>query len=713
MKKIISMLLVVTLLITFMTPVMASSSTSTDKGLENAIKAVKEKIEIPADCNKFTYNIYNQDGTVIWNLGWSNEEAQKYINVTIDENNFISSYSSYQYSSYYDKKIPKFSKEQGKETAEKFINKLNPKLLSEFKLVENNPNSQDREYNFNYVRQVNGISYNGNAISINVNNFTGQVTNYNCGYNKNVVFEDASKIISLEQAKKAFAEKLGLKLVYNVKSEKDKVVSYLAYIPKDANKYIDAITGNVEKTPTGFGINYTGSMMEKMSMATAADGASVVLTPDELDAVKGMSGLLTKEVLDTKLRAISQFKLDSEFTLASSELRKDWRNKDSLIWSLRYTKVTNKDTNQTREVSISVDAKSGDIIDFWTYFYSPEGAKPQKSKEEAKKISDEMLKDLFPSSYSKVKYDDTYYTYDEESQNQFAFRYVRVENGLEVPGDYITISYDNLSGNVTSVYTNWTKELKFDDPKKAISVDKATEILFDKIGYGIEYINDYVANNKIAVPTPAENVKVNAVLGYFVNNNKPCIISADTGEVLNYSGVVFKEDNVADYTDIKGLAAENQVKILTQLSIRYFENELKANEELLQKDYFILLSKLNDLYYFDASIDKETAVEKMYTNLISSGIITKAEKAPTAALTREAAAKYFVKFLRLSQVAEIKGIYKSDYKDADKISPDLLGYVCIATGFKAISDSKENFNPKSKISRLDGLLTIYNYLSNK
>ncbi len=713
MKKIISMLLVVTLLITFMMPAMASSSTSADKGLENAIKAVKGRINIPADCNKFTYNIYNQDGAVIWNLGWSNEEAQKYINVTIDESNFISNYSSYQYSSYYDKKIPKYSKAQGREIAEKFIEKLNPKLLSEFKAVENNNYSQDREYYFSYVRQVSGINYNGNTISISVNNYTGQVTNYNCGYTKNVVFEDASKVIGLDQAKKAFVEKLGLKLVYNIKSDNDKVISYLAYVPKDSNRYIDAITGNVEKTPNSFGINYTGAMMEKMAYSNA-DGGAVVLTPDELDAVKGMSGLLTKEELDTKMRAISQFKLDSGFTLASSELRKDWRNKDSLIWYLRYTKVNNADSKQTREVSISLDAKTGDIIDFWTNYYSPEGAKPQKSKDEAKKISDDALKSLIPLNYSKVKYDDTYYTYDEESQNQFTFRYVRIENGLEVPSDYISISYDNLSGNVTSVNTNWTKDLKFDDPKKAISVDKATEVLFDKIGYGIEYVGEYQNNSdKSIVPIPAENQKVNAVLGYFINGSKPCIISAETGDILNYTGAEYRENDVADYNDIKGLAAENQVKILTQLSIRYYENELKANDQLLQKDYFILLSKLNDLYYFDSSIDKEAAVEKMYTNLISSGIITKAEKAPTATLTREEAAKYFVKFMKMGQVAEIKGIYKSDYKDANKINPDLLGYVCIASGLKAMSDSKGNFNPKSKMSRLDGLLTIYNYLSNK
>lgn len=703
------MLLVICMLITFMMPAMASSSATADKGLEKAIKAAKERIDIPADLTKFNYNIYSQDNTQRWYLSWSNDEAQKYLNVTIDGNNFISNYSFYHYSSNYDKKIPKYSKEQGRQIAEKFINKLDPKLLSEYKSVDTINYSQEREYYYTYSRQVNGIVFSGDAISISVNNYTGAVTNYNCSYSSNTKFESPDKVIGLEAAKKAFTEKLGLKLVYNFKTEKEKVVTYLAYVPKDSNKYIDAITGGVERIPNQYGIYYSNAMMEKTASSTDAAG-QVVLTPDEIEAVKGISGLLSKEDLDKKIRGINQFNLDSEFTLENADLRKDWNSSDTLIWNLRYVKVLNKETNQTREVSVSVDARSGELLNFWTYYNSPEGTKPQKTKEEAKKISEDTLKEILPSYYSKVKYDDSYYTYDEAQNQQYTFRFVRVENGIEVPGDYLSISYDNLSSNVVSLYTNWTKDLKFDSADKVIKIEKAYEVLFDKIGYNIQYFGS-INNQKVYEPTvkgPEE-----AVLGYVVNNNMPSIISAETGDILDYSGAVFKGNNASDYTDIKGLKAEEQIKILTQLSIRYYENELKANDQLLQKDYFILLSMLNDFYYFDINSDKDTAVEKMYTSLINSGIITKAEKAPTATLTREEAAKYFVKFLRLGHVAEIKGIYKSDFKDAAKINSNLLGYVCIASGLKAMNGSNGMFNPKSKMTRLEGLLAVYSYLSNK
>ncbi len=718
MKKVISLLLAVVLLVTFITPVMASGSVSADKGLENAIKAVKEKIDIPADCKNFTYNIYSQNGTATWNLVWSNEETPKYINVTIDGDNFITNYSSYDYSSNYnDKKIPKYSKDQGKEIAEKFVNNINPGLLSQYKQVENNDAVQDREYYFNYVRQVNGISYNTDTISVNVNSYTGQVSNYNCNYSKNVSFEDASKLISPEDAQKAFKDKLGLKLVYNYKTlDGNKTTSYLAYVPKYPNKYIDAITGEVEDMPNRYGILYdkSDSTAAKAAVERAA-GLTVTLTPEEEEAIKGISGLLTKEQVDAKLRGVSQLNIDTDFKLSNSQLQKDWRNEDSFIWSFQYSKIINKDTNLTRDISVSVDAKTGDILDFWTYYSSPEGTKPQKTKEQAKAISDDVLQKLIPGYYSKVKYDDTYTAYDDGTQNQFGFRYVRIQNGLECPSDTITISFDNLSGNVVGINTSWIKSMKFDDPTQVIPVEKAYDVLFSKIGFGVEYASDY-ANNK---PVPLDKVVdpqttvTNAVLGYFINSRVPNTISATTGDVLNYSGLTYKENNLSDYTDIEGLAAADKVKILTQLSIRYNENELKPDEALLQKDYFLLLCKLNDIYYFDPSVNEDTAVERMYTNLISSGIITKAEKAPNATITREEAAKYFVKFLRLSQVAELKGIFKSDFKDADKIDPNLLGYVCIASGMKVMNGSNGYFNPKNKITRLEGLLTIYGYLDNK
>ncbi len=712
MKKIISMVLVVVMMITFMVPVMASDETTADNALANAIKAVKEKIEIPEECNKFNYYINSEGDLTSFSLEWTSDAEGKTINVTIDENNLIRRYYYFDRSTHsYDKKIPKYSEEQGLDIAEKFINNLDSKLLKQYKLIEQNSTyREENEYVFNYVREENGIKYFSNNISININKFTGVVSNYNCTHSSKVTFEDASKIISIEQAAKAFVDKLGLKLVYMIKTKDKQQTSYLAYVPKYSNKYIDGLTGEVENITEYYLYGEMGINFDEKAMAVSAAGANISLTPEEIDAVKSMSDVMSKENADKKVRSISFFGLDDGFKLTNSYLNKDWRDNESFIWHFSYTKEISKDKVLYRDIQL--DAKTGEIQSFGFNGSQEESTKPKKTEEEAKAICEDVLKSLMASKYDKLKYDDSYSdAFEKKTQDYFTFRFVRMENGIECPENYVEITYDNVTGNVNRANSNWSKNVSFEAPKDTLAIDKIYEILFDKIGYDIKYVRDFATDDNEKSLREFEGA-YNAVLGYFINTEKPAVISATTGDILDYSGEIYKENEVIDYTDIEGLKTENEIKILTQMSIRYFEEQLKPKENLLQKDYFVLLSQLNNQFYFGNKMDDE-AVENMYNSLINSGIITKEEKAPTSALSREDAAKYFVRFLGYKNVAEIKGIYKSNFKDANKINPNLIGYVCIASGLKAMNGSNGNFNPKNKMTRLEGLLSIYSYLSNK
>ncbi len=717
MKKFISMLLVVAILAAFMIPVMAADgSAQVDKELQNAIKFVKSKIDIPKECTKFSYNIYNRNDQIVWSLAWTDVDSQKNINVQVSEDNFISSYNSYDYMQNDSKKIPKFSKEQANKIASEFINRMDSTLMGKFKLTGTTSNDYNGGYSINYIRQENGINFKTNYINVIVNSYTGKVTGYTCNYSKNTKFEDASKIISLSQAQKAFAEKLGLKLVYKVKTEKDKPVTYLAYVPKTTDKYIDAVTGEVETANSRMYEYGMSSREEKMAVMDAAGVVSnIALTPDELDAVNGIANLITKDEADKKLRSIGNLNLDSSYKLTNSYLGKDWRNSNSLAWTLSYSKVLDESKKLTKSVQITIDARTGAFIEFRNDNMASAGAVPQKSAEQAKAICDEALKTLLPDVYAKVKYDNSNVTKDSKLENSYSFRYVRNENGLECPDNYISISYDNLSGEIGSFYTYWAKDLKFADPKNVISVEEANKVLFNKIGYGVQYIpadsdSDETVNMDYKLGIP--NTK-NAVLGYFVDGSKPCNISAVNGDILDNSGEVYKDNKIADYLDINGVKAADKVRVLTQMGIRYVEDNLKPTNSLLQKDYFILLSRLNDFYYIDREDNNDKMIENMYSQLINQGIITKEDKAPLSVITREDAAKYFIKFKGLSDVAELKGIYKSSFKDANKINPNLVGYVCLATGFKAMNGSNGNFMPKNKMTRLDGLMTIYNFLAAK
>lgn len=706
MKKIVSMLLAIAMLVTLMVPVMASEQTTADKELANAIAAVKQKIEIPTDLKTFNYYINSNGDLTTWNFDWSSDEG-KQISVSINEKNLINRYYYFDNSSYA-KKLPKYSKEQASIVAEKFINKIDSNLLKQYVAVEKeNLYTDDKDYIFYYIRNVNGIKLFTDNISISVNKYSGLVEAYDCRFSNNVTFEDASNIISSEQAKKAFIDKLGLKMVYITKD--DNKSSFLAYVPKYTNKYINAITGEIENVPdTSIRIQFD-EKASTYAVASASYGAVNKLTPEELDAVKGMTDVMSKENADKKVRSISLLGIDDGFKLTNSNLNKGWKDDESFEWYLRYEKEISKDLNAYRTVRI--DAKSGEILEF--DINPVKEVMTRKTKEEAKTICDNVLKSLMPSKYDKLKYDNSYSESMEDKQDRFVFRFSRIENEIESYDNDVTITYDNKAGIVTRLSNNWNNNVVFEAPKETISIDKVYDTLFNKIGYEVRYLRKYATEEKAVIYDGDEDT-FDAVLGYVINSDRPNIISATTGDILNRSGEIYKGKVILDYTDINGLKAENEIKILTQMGIKYKDkdNELKPKESLLQKDYLMLLCQLNDQLYFDDEMDDKD-IDNMYNILISNGVITKQEKAPMSKLTREDAAKYFVRFLRYKDVAELKDIFKANFKDANKINPNLIGYVCIASGLKAMNGSNGYFNPKSNMTRLDGLLSIYSYLRNK
>jgi hypothetical protein len=719
MKKIISAVLTIALMVTCAIPAMAAEST--DKELENAIRSAKAKIAVPADCSKFSYYINTQnDNKKVWSLSWNSTNYSKSVSVSIDSTGFISSF--YSYTSYdYEKKLPKYTKEQGQKIAETFINKINPGLISKYKLVPNiNQYYDSNSYNYTYIRQVNGIPFNRDSINISVNNKTSEINNFNCQYS-DLVFPSASKAINTEAAQKAFTDKLGLKLVYLSKQENDKISTYLAYIPKDTNKYIDAETGEVKDNYYMYGPYYGTAGAELKSMANSNAVASN-LSPEEVEAVKNVSNLISKEDADKKVRALSFLNMDEGFTLNRFELSRDWRDPKGVLWNLGYSKPNKDNPNITRSVDVTMDAKTGEIVSFWTYYTPDKDAKAKLTREQARAAIDESLKTVLGSKYSKVKYDSSYYDYyaqmgktPNDPLDSYTFRYNRVENGIEFPNNAVTVNYDNLTGNITNVSRDWNNDLTFVDPKNVIPLTQANETLFSQIGYGLGYSTEYPSEYDLKFGTdPSKKAKV--ILGYFINSNMPQIISAINGKVLNSDGSEYKVLATSDYKDIKGNRYENQIKLLTQMNVRYVEDLLKSNENVKQQDYFILLSKLTDVYYFDINSfisDKKKNVDNMYETLISMKIISANDKRPDATVTREEAAKYLVDFLRMNKVASIKDIFVCKFKDANKISPDKVGDVCIATGLKAMNGIGGNFNPKALVTRDEALMIVYNFLQNQ
>jgi hypothetical protein len=225
------------------------------------------------------------------------------------------------------------------------------------------------------------------------------------------------------------------------------------------------------------------------------------------------------------------------------------------------------------------------------------------------------------------------------------------------------------------------------------------------VGLELQYTGVYPADGR---EMAAFGEKPDIKLVYSVKQDKPAIFDAFSGEILDGSGKPFVERKVAEYNDIDGHYAENQIAALAEYGISLPGEAFRPDEKIVQKDFLRLLVKAMG-YYGD--YDDDESLDDMYNQLIRGKVITREEKNPEAAVTREEAVKFVVRSLGFQEVADIRGIFVTGFKDQGSISPELVGYVAIAKGLGIVGGSGGNFNPKAGLSRAEAAVMLYNYLT--
>lgn len=726
MKRYVAMFLTLAMLFVSLMPMQAFAES--DKGLEAAIKGVKSKIDIPEDfIFSKNYDVYTQqDGKKIWYLRWeSKDDLGGSIMVSADEKGTIYSYEHYKPYNYSDrKKLPKISKDDALKAAKAFVKKVNPEAAANVKLEdENQLLYMSSDYYFTFYRTEKGIPLYENNIGITVDRDSGEVRYYYYNWNDGLVFPDSSKAIAPEAAQKAFKEKMGLKLVYKYSYdyENEKINIFPAYVPVYDSMYaIDALTG--EMIQTGYYYVFAGGMgaTADMALKSVAEVEQVVLSPEELEAAEEASKLISKDDAEKVARGLSVLGLTDEYKLTNAWLSRAWPNRKDFLWSLSFAKE-DKDGRDYRYVNVSINAETKEIMNFYTSMPYDAKAQAKYDEDDAKAAAEKFLKEFKPDLFEQTKYEGSNgrgiviplaEDGKEEKPLQYSLVYTRMVNGIPFPDNSLRVGYDAVNGRIYSFDMTWFDE-KFPTVKDNVTPDKAYETLFKDLGLELQYKFVYNNNNslyeKVIYAPDYNNVEVKLV--YALNTRKPWIFDPETGAILNHDGKPYEEVKVAEYSDIDGHYAEDEIKILAAYGISLDGNEFRPNDSITQKDFLTLLSKTLQDYYVPVSErggDKET--DALYSYMMRQGIVKEREKAPNAVLTREDSVKFIIRALKYDKVADIKGIYKSIFKDEDEINPDLIGYISIAQGLNIISGYDGYFNPKGELTRAQAAIIIYKYL---
>lgn len=719
MRRRFSYLLTVILIVVFLLP--SGAFAMDNKDLENAISTTKSLLNITTDYDTFSYSISKQDDITVYNLYWS-DSKQKLgnINASIDSLGRLTNYYSYKpYDQSYGAKFPQVSKNDALKTANDFIKKVNPTVFEKIQCQESDTAMYvtDTYYYFNYYRIENGVTFPENSVYVSVSNRTGEVTNYNCNWTDGLTFPDLSGIVSKDDAQKAYTDKIGLQLIYRLSSDNDNPVPYLVYTIMNTNRCIDAKTG--EAIPLS---NIYYGREAQNSTADMGKGINnVELSPEEIKALDNASEFLSEKEVEDIVR--KTLELDDGYTLDSINLYKVWQSKTDYVWNMYFSK-TIKDSSKPGEdpvkssyysAHVSVDAKTGEITNFYKSVPGNSDDTVKYDKDQSKKIAEDFIKFMQPANAVQVKYTtwnepDVKPLDNETPPRNYSFTFTRLANNFYFPGNGFTISVDAVTGAITDYSYTWYKgELNL--PKTIITIGDANNILYGKIGLKLQYIADYSESNdvKAILPVPEKSTKPQIKLVYTLESSKPANIDAVTGKILDYAGKPYVENTIVQYSDISGNPAENIIKYLAQYGISLPGDEFKPAKEITQKEFLYLVAK--SMGWYQTYEDSETFNDSLYNYLVSMKVVKDGERNPAVSVTKQDASRFFVRALKYDRVADIKALFNLSFKDSSNIGNDYYGYVAIAYGLGIIGDNDEYFNPTDNITRTDAAKYIYNILN--
>ncbi|SFC85016.1 YcdB/YcdC domain-containing protein [Clostridium uliginosum] len=682
-KRFLSLILTFFLLI-LPAPVFAAETDS--KSLEQAITAAKNIITVPDDYTNFTHSSSgsgtSSDKVTTWKLTWKKDQSDYgEIHALIDENKNLYEYNKYCINDI-SSGLAQITKEEAKNSAEKFLSKVFPSSSNQMKLIDTKTNNfQDNKYTFIYQQFSNDVPISFSSVNIGVNKYTGEVTTFNRltqnVANKIFEYPTLDNKIDYATAKKAYLDKLGLDLKYYSYYDysQKKLNIFPAYSVNNSNlQAIDAKTGAAIKLYNENNIY----MANKMNLSEGMADKINTLTAEEENAIKNVSGLITKEKAESILKSHIDL-IDSNMKLIDASLNKDYLN-DEYIWQLTFEGGYGK-----------VNAKSEELISFNYYSQEAKGDK-NISQNEALDMAEQFLKQVAPDKFSSTKYNSAYELIlntdksDNYKNDISSFNFVRQVNGIDFVSNSLNVEINKSTGKIIQYNRSWYDNVTFPSINGTINKENAFDKISSAVGFNLEY--SLIDKDKVGL------------IYNFLNLDREYLLDPVNGTRLDFKGDVYKDYKVPEYTDISGHSCEQTVKQLLNNGYYIKSDKFNPDSNITQDNFLKYLYSPIQNYYND---------EEFYNMLIKDGIIKEEEKTPNAFVSNQDASKFVIRYLKYEEIAKHSEIFINPFKD--NIPEELKGYASICYGLNIIAgDNNRNFNASNNITNTEAASIIYNVL---
>ncbi len=268
---------------------------------------------------------------------------------------------------------------------------------------------------------------------------------------------------------------------------------------------------------------------------------------------------------------------------------------EASYWSLSWR-------NPSDHSYIQVDCDQAYHITYYNnYDYSQKRDNlPVYLKSELKSKAEEFIKQIAPEVAPKLEYLSS--TYNGIYSGTYFYSYQRIENGISLPDNTVTVSVDSVTGKVQGASISWLYDVEVPSADAVLTKNQATDILKKNLKMNLIYqMNYYRIYDSISSSYTQK--------AFLVYTPEPSYISinAKTGEVyLNKSEWIQRNQTSKDEAEMDaGSATANKMALNGSGSISLTEEEIaKINEleKLITKDKAIELVTGNKALYIDDSL---------------------------------------------------------------------------------------------------------------
>lgn len=511
-------------------------------------------------------------------------------------------------------------------------------------------------------------------------------------------------------------------------------VATVQYVPTATDDYyVDGKTGelvNLTELRAKLWENGSVNRFDMMASGAAAPEAAMnkaELTQAEQEGAAILESAMDKEALaEAVANAWPEIGLD-KYTLASASysIREKEigegaeRTPDDYDVTCTLT-FGRQDKTVTARKYVRADAKTGELLSLSSSRYDQDWeAEPRisTSLRQGEPVVQRALSAFAGDNYAKLGLFETSDAKDVKGGWQHTYTYQHTAYGYFYSGNSYTVGVDATDGTLAYLSGHFDEAVTLKDPGQVVGMEKAKDAYAQAMVKDYRYLEVPVSINLAddglrPLLKEAGYSYVNALKpGYVFRQSEPAVRSVDasTGEVV-YDPSYEAEENHVTYSDLEGHWVADAARALAVFDIGFLGGELRPNATLTQVDMLALVCSVEGWQIDPAKADKEK-LDWFYERAYSLGLVTPETRDEDKEISRGELVRLLLDTAGYTKVAQIPGIFRCDFADADAIPQADQGYAALAQGLGLVRGGSDGAYAAGRAAtRAEAIAMLYQYM---